>query len=110
MKTSIALKTLIASLALTSVSALPVPRVGEYESKYYCLKSWQEPGVATHVAGFCDEAENNFNNARPVNIYGCTADQVVLYTDRNVTNNEEFSIIVKSCRPVTDGAIQPVQL
>ncbi len=113
MKTTIALKALIASLIVTSVSAVPKPRVGEYERNHYCMKSYSFGDGPTTIYDFCDEYENNMNNNREVNKYGCTDDQVIISTERNVTKGEEFPVQILSCKPVKDrvpGTIQPMQL
>lgn len=107
-KASMAASAFAASMLATQANALMVETDDVYESVTYCLKTYGQEGAKYAV--YCDDSKNNEINNRPLQANGCFDDQVAIRTSRNVTQKEEFAIVIQECYVKIDGEIEPAQL
>ncbi len=107
-KNSMAVSAFAATIAASQANALLKPSDDEFETVTYCLKTYGQEGA--QYATYCDDSKNNDINNRPLNANGCSEDQVAIQSTRNVTQNEEFEIVIKQCAVKIDGEIEPAQL
>ncbi len=112
-KANLAMSALAATLISANASALmvedPDAPVQKYKTKVMCLSAWGSEGSQT-VYSYCDQAENNKVNKRPLNENGCAAEQVAVQETINVTAKEKFKIKINKCAVENDSEIEPTQL